>query len=159
MSLSEFSIKKPITVLMIVTCIAVMGILSLQRLPLTFLPEISSSRLHVNVPYRSSSPEEVNEMITIHVEDVLSSISRLDRLTATSSANSANVTLEFEDGVDMDLAAMEVRNRLDLVWAKLPADVERITIRRWQTSDMPTLNFNVFRRSSSSTTFKREVLT
>ena len=143
MNLSEFSIKRPVTVLMIITCIGVMGIISLKRLPLAFLPEISSSRLNISVPYRSSSPEEVNEMITIHLEDVLSSISRLERLTSTSSANNSNVALEFEDGVDMDLAAMEVRNRLDLVWAKLPADVERINIRRWQTSDMPTLNFNV----------------
>ncbi|MEE9168474.1 MAG: efflux RND transporter permease subunit [bacterium] len=143
MNLSEVSIKRPVTVLMIITCIGVMGIISLKRLPLAFLPEISSSRLNISVPYRSSSPEEVNEMITIHLEDVLSSISRLERLTSTSSANNSNVALEFEDGVDMDLAAMEVRNRLDLVWAKLPADVERINIRRWQTSDMPTLNFNV----------------
>lgn len=143
MQLSEFSIKRPITVLMIMLCISVMGVLSLERLPLTFLPETSSSRLRISVPYRSSSPDEVKEMITVHVEDVVSSISRLKELSSRSSANSANISLEFEDGVDMDLAAMEVRNRLDLVWPKLPADVERIQIRRWQTSDLPTLNFNV----------------
>lgn len=143
MHLSEFSIKNPVTTLTIMICICVMGIISLRKLPLTFLPEISSSRLNVSVPYRSSSPEEVQEMITVHVEDVLSSISRLERLTSRSSASNANVSLEFEDGVDMDLAAMEVRNRIDLVWSKLPSDVDRIQIRRWQSTDIPTLTFTV----------------
>lgn len=143
MHLSDFSIKNPVTTFTIMICICVMGIISLGKLPLTFLPEISSSRLNVSVPYRSSSPEEVQEMITIHVEDVLSSISRLERLTSRSSSSNANVSLEFEDGVDMDLAAMEVRNRIDLVWPKLPSDVDNIRIRRFQSTDLPTLNFNV----------------
>lgn len=143
MQLSEFSVKRPITVLMVMLSIIVLGIISLQRLPLTFLPEISSSRLSIFVPYRSSSPEEVKRLITVHVEDVVSTVSHLKSISSTSSANSANVVVEFEDGTDMDLAAMEVRNRLDLVWKYLPDDVERILIRRWQSSDMPVFNFSV----------------
>ena len=143
MQLSEFSVRRPITVLMVMLSIIVLGIISLQRLPLTFLPEISSSRLSIFVPYRSSSPEEVERLITVHIEDVVSTVSHLKSISSTSSANSANVVIEFEDGTDMDLAAMEVRNRLDLVWKFLPDDVERILIRRWQSSDMPVFNFSV----------------
>ena len=95
MHLSEFSIKNPVTTLTIMICICVMGIISLRKLPLTFLPEISSSRLNVSVPYRSSSPEDVQEMITVHFEDVLSSISRLERLTSRSSASNSIVRLEL----------------------------------------------------------------
>ncbi len=143
MQLSEFSVKRPVTTLMIVLCVSVLGVLSLQRLPLTFLPEISGSRLTVYVPYRSSSPEEVEQMITIHIEDAVSTVSHLKKLTSNSSQNNATVSVEFEDGTDMDLAAMEIRNRLDLAWKKIPADVDRILIRRWQTSDMPVFNFNI----------------
>ncbi len=143
MQLSEFSVRRPVTTLMIVLSILVLGVLSLKRLPLTFLPEISGSRLTVYVPYRSSSPEEVEQMITIHIEDVVSTVSHLKKLSSTSSQNNASVSVEFENGTDMDLAAMEIRNRLDLVWNKIPSDVERILIRRWQTADMPVFNFNV----------------
>lgn len=143
MQISEFSVKRPITVLMIMLSIVVLGLISLKRLPLTFLPEVSSSRLNIFVPYRSSSPEEVERLITVHIEDIVSTVSRLKSITSTSSATGASVTVEFEDGTDMDLAAMEVRNRLDLVWAYLPDDVERIFIRRWQSTDMPVINFTV----------------
>ena len=143
MKLSEFSVKHPITTVMVTLSIIVLGLISLQRLPLTFMPEISSSRLTVFVPYRSSSPEEVERLITVHLEDVVSTVSHLKRLSSNSSSNSASVSIEFEDGTDMDLATMEVRNRLDLVWQYLPDDVERIFIRRWQSTDMPVINFNV----------------
>lgn len=143
MNLPEFSVKKPITMTMIIVSVIVLGILGLKRLPLTFLPEFSSQSLRISVPYPSSSPQEVERLITRPIEDIMGTLAHLERISSTSSANESNVRLEFTPGTDMDMASVEVRDRLDRVRAQLPDDVDRIYIRRWQTTDMPVMSFSV----------------
>ena len=143
MQLPEYSVKKPITMMMIIISVIVLGILGLKRLPLTFFPEFSSQSLTINVPYPSSSPQEVERLIARPIEDIMGTLSHLDRISSTSSANNANIRLEFKPGTDMDLVAVEVRDRLDRIRPQLPDDVDRIFIRRWQTSDIPIIRFSV----------------
>ncbi|MFQ5751974.1 MAG: efflux RND transporter permease subunit, partial [bacterium] len=143
MNISDFSVKKPITMLMAILSVIVLGALALQRLPLTFLPDISSSTLRIQVPYASSSPQEVERLITRPIEEIMGTVSNLDKISSTSSANNSNIRLEFLDGTDMGLASVEVRDRLDRVRPQLPDDVERIQIRRWQTTDMPIIQFSL----------------
>ena len=143
MTLSEYAVKRPITMLMIMLLIVVLGWISLNRLPLAFMPEMSSARLRISVPYSSSSPEEVERLITQPIEDLVSTVSNLDNISSTSSASGANISVEFRDGTDMNIAAMEIRDRIDRAWQYLPEDVEQIRIRHWQSSDMPILNFSI----------------
>lgn len=143
MNISEFSVKRPITTLMIILSVLVLGSLGLQRLPLTFYPEISSQSLRINIPYPSSSPQEVERLIARPVEEIMGTLPNLERMSSTSAANNGNISLEFKSGTDMDLAAMEVRDRLDRVRAQLPDDVDRVFIFRWQTSDRPIYEFSV----------------
>lgn len=143
MNISEFAVKRPITMLMIILSIIVIGLLSLNRLPLTFFPEFSSSTLRIDVPYPSSSPQEVERLITKPIEDIMGTLTNLDRMSSTSAGSGSNVRLSFLPGTDMDLASVEVRDRLDRVRPDLPSDVDRIRIRRWQTSDMPVFQFSV----------------
>ncbi len=143
MTLPEFSVKKPITMLMLILSVIVLGVLGLKRLPLTFYPEFSAPSLTINVPYPSSSPQEVERLIARPIEDIMGTLSHLERISSTSSASGCNVRIEFTMGTDMDLASVEVRDRLDRVRPQLPDDVERIFIRRWQTSDIPVLRFSL----------------
>ncbi len=143
MSLPEFSVKRPVTTLMIILSVIVLGVIGLQRLPLTFMPEIESDRLRISIPYPSSSPQEVDRNIARPIEDIMGTLSGLEELNSTSSASSCNISVEFKDGTDMDLAAVEVRDRLDRVRAQLPDDVERINIFRWQSTDMPVFEFSL----------------
>ncbi len=143
MTISEYSVKRPVTVLMVTISILVLGYIALTRLPLTMLPELSSSNLRVSVDYPSSSPEEVRRSITRPLEEYLSTLDGLEKIESTSSSSGSSVRLEFKDGMDMDLAALEVRDRIDQVRNDLPDDVERVRIRRWQTTDMPVFRFSV----------------
>ena len=74
MNISEFSVKKPITMLMIILSIIVLGILALQRLPLAFLPNFSSDDVDISVPYVSASPEEVERLITRPIEEIMGTL-------------------------------------------------------------------------------------
>lgn len=128
---------------MLLLAVLVLGVLALGRLPLEFLPTISSSNVSVRVSYPSSSPEEISRLIVRPLEDVLGTLDGLERLSATSSADSARVNLTFVDGSDMDLASVEVRDRVDRVRHLLPADLRTLQIRRFQTSDIPAMSFHV----------------
>ena len=143
MNFAEYSVSKPVTISMLVLSILALGLLSLERLPLALLPDISSNRLSVNVEYPSSSPAEVERDITRPLEEILSTLNHLESISSTSSGNSANVRLSFESGINMDLVALEVRDRLDQVRSLLPEDVERIRIWRWQSTDSPVFRFSV----------------
>jgi len=142
-NLSKFSVLHPITVLMVTLSILVLGFLSLQRLPLKQMPEFSFSMLVVNVSYPSSSPEEVERNITRPLEEILSTLDNLESISSTSSGSSSNLRLEFQQGTDMDLMFLEIRDRIDQVRNRLPTDVERVFIRRWHDSDQPVLRFSV----------------
>ncbi len=143
MNLPEFSLKKPVTVIVVMLIFITIGIISILKLPLEMMPDISFPGLMVQVPYPSSSPEEVERVITRPLEEMLSTINNLKNISSTSSATGAFIHMEFDSGTNMDLASMEIRDKIDQVRDKLPDDLERINIRRWSTSDRPVINFNL----------------
>lgn len=143
MNISEFSVNKPITMLMIIVSVIVLGILALERLPLAFLPNFSSDDVDINVPYPSSSPEEVERLITRPIEEIMSTLPHLENISSTSSSDGSRIEVQFVDGVDMGMVSVAVRDRLDRVRPQLPDDVERISIRRWQSADFPIIQFSL----------------
>lgn len=141
MNISEFSVRKPITMMMIILSIIVLGLLALQRLPLAFLPNFSSDDVDINVSYTSSSPEEVERLITRPIEEIMSTLPHLENISSSSTAEGSRIEVQFVDGVDMGMSSVAVRDRLDRVRPQLPDDVERINIRRWQSTDWPVVQF------------------
>ena len=77
------------------------------------------------------------------LEESLGTIPGITVLTATANANSGNVSIEFNEAADMDLMVVEARDRVDRVRHLLPDDIERINIRRFQSSDIPILQFHL----------------
>jgi len=143
MNISEFSVNRPISMLMIILSIIVLGLLALDRLPLDFMPSISSDDVDINIPYSSSSPEEVERLITRPIEEIMSTLPHLENISSSSSAEGSRIEVQFVDGIDMGMAAVAVRDRLDRVRPQLPDDVDRIYIRRWQSTDRPVIQFSL----------------
>ncbi len=141
--LVRFAVDRRVTMGMLLLGVMVLGALALERLPLEFLPTISSSNVSVSVPYPSSSPEEIARLIVHPLEDSLGTLNRLDRMSASASAEEARLDLTFLDGTDMDFAAVEVRDRVDRVRHLLPPDLRQIRIRRFQTTDIPAMRFHL----------------
>ena len=142
-ALVRFAVERRVTMGMIVLGVLVVGWLSLVRLPLEFLPSFSSSNISVRAPYPSSSPEEVQRLIVQPLEDALGTINGIDTLAASAAADAARINISFVEGTDMEMAAVEVRDRIDRARHLLPDDLERLTIRRFQTSDIPVLRFDL----------------
>jgi HAE1 family hydrophobic/amphiphilic exporter-1 len=143
MKLSEFAIYKPISTIMVVISIMVMGFISLFRLPLEYLPSLTFPRIYVSVNYPSSSPEEIEQFITRPIEEILGTMSGVESISSSSSGSSARVGLEFAMDADMDIVGVHIRDRIDQVRADLPADVDRIDIRSFDTEDFPILEYSL----------------
>jgi len=139
----RFAVERRVTMAMAVLGVLVLGWLSLVRLPLEFMPSFSSSHISVRAAYPSSSPAETERLIVRPLEDSLSTINGIESLTAVATDASGDVMVEFVDGTDMDLAAVDVRDRVDRVRSRLPDDLERVEIRRFQSSSMPILRLHL----------------
>src|SRR5690606_22143794 len=95
--------------------------------------------LSVSVPYPDASPSEVERRIGRPLEEALGTVRRLDAIRSTASQNQGRVELEFAPGTDMDLASLEVRERVEQVRGELPADVQRVNLRRFSSDEQPVL--------------------
>ncbi len=143
MQLARFATQRPVTMLMLLVSIVVLGVVALSRLPLLFLPTYDSPRLSVVVPYPSSAPEEIARLIVEPIEEAMGTVSHIERMVSQATATEGRVRLEFLHGADMDLASVEVRDRLDRVRWQLPDDVEHVFLRRWSSTDIPVMAFRV----------------
>ncbi len=143
MQLARLATHRPVTTSMLLLSVVVLGIVALSRLPLLYLPAYDSPRLYLVVPYPSSAPEETARLIVEPIEEVMGTVSHLQRITSQASASEGRVGLEFKHGTDMDLVAVEVRDRLNRVRRRLPSDVDNIFLRRWTSTDIPVVRLRL----------------
>jgi hydrophobic/amphiphilic exporter-1 (mainly G- bacteria), HAE1 family len=139
MSLPRFAVRRPVTTGMMVVAVILLGLISAQRIPLDMFPSFQRPMLMVMVPYPDASPTEVDRRIVRPLEEALGTVRRLESIRSTASQNSARVRLEFQPGTDMDVAALEVRERMEQVRRELPSDVQRLNLRRFDSDEQPVL--------------------
>lgn len=143
MSIPRFVLSRPVAAMTALVAALVLGLVSLARLPVAYLPEIEGRSLTISASYRSSSPEEVERTICRPLEEELASLTGLESLSATARADGATISVELEAGADPDRAALEVRERIDRARPQLPADLGRIEVRRWRSTDRPVFRFRL----------------
>lgn len=139
MSLSEFSIRRPIFTIMLTLVIVVLGFISLSRLPIDLMPDITFPTLNVSTSYPNTAPEEIEQIITRPLEEALSSVPGVEEIFSFSSQGSSTVRVMFAWGTNLDEAANEVRERIDRVIGRLPDEVSRPTLRKFDPAQMPIL--------------------
>ncbi len=116
----KYSVKKPFTVLVAVIVVIVLGFISVTRMSMDLLPELTLQYLMIITPYPGASPEKVEIEVSQPMEDALGTISHVENVYTISSENFAMTQLEFEDDTDMDSAMVKVSSALDQVRASLP---------------------------------------
>jgi HAE1 family hydrophobic/amphiphilic exporter-1 len=136
--LTEFSLRRRITVLVILLSILVVGIIASTGIPLEIFPRgYTGSHLHVYVPWPNAPTEEVLDEITLPLEEELSTARGIQRINSWSANHGCSVFLEFKNGTDMDVAYREVRDRTERARLLFPDDVDRVYIRKEDASGIP----------------------
>jgi HAE1 family hydrophobic/amphiphilic exporter-1 len=138
-----FCVRRPVLVLMVFAAATLFGVYSATKLPLDMLPKVEPPVISVVTIYPGAGAEDVETKVTDPVERSLSSISGLEKLTSSSKENISMVTLQFEFGVDLEAAANEVRQFLDLLKRNLPSDAQQPWVFKFNTSMLPTFILGV----------------
>jgi multidrug efflux pump subunit AcrB len=128
MTLTRISLGNPVAVIVAGILVAIFGVISAGRLPVEMTPEISRPNILISTSWRASAPNEIESEIVELQENVLRSTPSLLRMTSQSNYGSANITLEFAIGSDMNRALIEVMNRLNQV-PRYPVDADEPVIR------------------------------
>jgi HAE1 family hydrophobic/amphiphilic exporter-1 len=126
---------------MVATAAVVFGLVSLARLPLDLMPELSWPTLTVRTDLPGAAPEEVEAQVARPMETAVATVSGLKSLESVSRAGRADIILRFSWGRDMDDAAQTVRERLALV--PLPREAERPLLLRQDPDDRPVLRLGL----------------
>ena len=158
MNLPSFSINKPITMLMVYTTLILVGVLSLFQLPVELYPNISFGEISIVIEVRGGiPPTEVESLVTKPVEEAVGTVSHLEEMLSISKEGESTVVLSFEPGINMDFAALEVREKFARVKNKLPKEIEKPIIAQFKRSDVPIVILAVTSLKRSTEEIRRIV--
>jgi len=139
MALSDFSLRRPVTILVVLAAVVVLGAVSLTRLKLDFLPKVDWPFVGVQLPYPNAVPAQVEREIARPVEEVMATLGDVKSLRSYSDRDGAFVGVEFDFGRDIDVLRLEVKERMEQVRPLLPADLEDYFIFTFNTTDIPVM--------------------
>jgi HAE1 family hydrophobic/amphiphilic exporter-1 len=137
------AVRRPVLTSMIVVALVFLGGFSYRSLGVDLLPGIEFPFVTVTTIYAGAGPEEVETQVTERVEDAISQIANVKSLLSFSQDNVSTVIVEFELGVDPDLAAIDVKDKVDAIRSQLPSEAEAPTILKFDINAMPIMDVTV----------------
>ena len=139
MSIYRKAVNNPVTTSLVFIALAIFGIFSLISISLDRFPKFDANVVMVMSSYPGASAEDIETNLTKVLENSLNGVSDLKNLTSTSKENIALITLEFNEGIDIDVATNDVRDKLDMVNSVLPEGATLPIIFKFSADDMPIM--------------------
>ena len=137
MGIIELSLKRRVTVAMAAIAVLLFGAVAFTRLPINLLPDITYPSLTIETRFDGAAPAEVESLLTRPIEEAVGVVAGVERISSVSRPGLSQVTLEFGWDESMDFAALDVRQKLDLV--TLPRDAVKPVLLRFDPSNDPIL--------------------
>ncbi|MDH3647519.1 MAG: efflux RND transporter permease subunit [Gammaproteobacteria bacterium] len=149
MGLIELATDRRITILMFTLAITLFGIVSLTRLKVNLLPDLAHPTITVRTELSGTAPLEIENLITKPVEEAVGIIKNVQRVRSVSRSGQSDVIIEFLWGTDMDIASVDVREKLDLI--ELPLEAVRPILLRFDPSNEPIVRLALLQEKSTET--------
>lgn len=143
MNLTKFSLKRPVTTLLVVLALAVFGISSLLGLRLELMPDMDMPVMMVMTIYPGADPESVEELVSSEIEGKVGALSGVDSVTTYSQENSSMVLLQYDYSVDTNDAYLDLRAALDSVERSLPDDCQSPIVMKMDINSMPSMMYSL----------------
>ncbi|MEO0972010.1 MAG: efflux RND transporter permease subunit [Pseudomonadota bacterium] len=137
MTLAELATKRRVTVIMFTTAIILFGLVALSRLNVNLLPDIAYPTLTVRTELTGAAPQEIENLLSRPIEEAVGVIKNVRQVRSVSRSGQSDVILEFIWGTNMDLAAVDVREKLDTL--ELPLEAKRPLLLRFDPSSEPII--------------------
>lgn len=143
--LPRLSVDRPVTVLMILAALLLLGTVAFLKLPVQLMPSgFDPAFMMLRVPYPGANPAEVEEQIVLPMEEALATVRGIKEMTCSASSDSARCWIEFHNYVDMEETYNVVADRVERLRAtSWPDDIERVFLRRYNPQNQPTITIGV----------------
>ena len=155
MFLSDFSIRRPVAMVVIIIALMCLGLLALKKLKVNQIPDVEQPVLVVNIPYPGASPDTSEREIVNRIEKTLQSISGVYQMRSTSSESNAQIVIIFNFNKNMIEASDEVRNAIASVRYKLPIEMREPVLRRIDPAAQPIMQMALSSKSQSHAEISR----
>ena len=139
MSIYRKAVNNPVTTALVFIAMAIFGVFSLINISLDRFPKFDANVVMVMSSYPGASAEDIETNLTKVLENSLNAVSDLKNISSTSKENISLITLEFIEGVDIDVATNDVRDKLDMVNSVLPDGASLPIIFKFSADDMPIM--------------------
>jgi HAE1 family hydrophobic/amphiphilic exporter-1 len=127
-SLAAYAVRRPVATLSAILAVVLLGSVSLSRLPVSLLPDVSLPVLTIRTGYTGAAAPEVSRFVAEPIEEAIGATPGLTELRSVSRNNEVTTTARFEWGTDMRATVLSVRERLDAARSQLPERAERPTL-------------------------------
>ncbi len=154
MKIYESSVKKPVTTMLIFVAVVIMGLFSLNNLPIDLMPKIETNTIMVLTTYEGASASDIETNVTRPLENSLNTVANLKKLTSQSQENRSIITLEFDYGLDLDALTNDVRDKLDMVSSYLPDGTTNPIIFKFSTDMIPVVMLSATANQSLPALYK-----
>ncbi len=149
----ELVVKRPITIIMIIISILILGLISLSRLSIDSMPNMQMPYISVHTRYRNAGPEEIEKSVTKIVEGAVATVNNIKNITSYSRENSSDVMVEFNWGVDLRDASEDIREALERIYDLLPDNADKPNIRKFATDDTSLMEVAIYGLDNKATLF------
>lgn len=139
MKIIQLSINRKVTISMFTVAILLFGMVSLSRLKINLLPDLSYPTLTIRTEFQNAAPAEVENLVTKPIEEIVGVVKNVKQVRSISRAGQSDVTLEFSWGTNIEYAGQEVREKLDAL--QLPLEVKRPILLRFDPTLDPVMRY------------------
>lgn len=144
MSLAGIAIRRPVATVMLMVSMVFLGIVSMLSMKSELLPNMNIPMVVVSTTWNGAVPEDVNSQITKKIEDSLSGVDGIKKITSTSSFENSTIAIEFDYGVDIDVKRGDIQREIDAIEGDLPDDASKpVTQKKLAGSGNTAMMLNV----------------
>src|SRR5690606_14208642 len=143
MKITELSIKRPSIILVLFIMLTFLGLSSYQKLSYELLPKFSAPVVTVTAIYPGASPNEVENTVTKKLEDAVSSMENVDKITSSSYEGLSVIVVQLRNEANVDLALQDAQRKINATLADLPEDVKTPSLGKFSFDDLPIMRLGV----------------
>lgn len=143
MKIPEFSVRRKVTTAMLTMILVVLGMITFTRLGLDFFPDIEYPTVSVITVYKGASSEDIENTITKPLEEIISSVNRVKKVSSMTVEGASVIMIEFEWGTNLDFAAQDVRDQIGLYRNYIPEEATDPLVVKFSMSQIPIIFYGL----------------
>ncbi|MEA5403268.1 efflux RND transporter permease subunit [Arcicella sp. DC2W] len=148
MSITEISIKRPLLITVIFVTLILFGFVSYKQLNYNLLPKFEANIIMVQTTYRGASSDEIQNVVTKPIEEAVSAIEGIDKISSTSSEGLSLVTVQLKSGINTLDAQRDAERKINQIKSTLPDDADDPVVNRFNTDEIPVLRISASAKMS-----------